>query len=294
MRFPAAAPRRPAVAGSRLRAALTPSRRLRRLLLVAAALVVVLAGLYTLWLRDSSLVAVEDVAVTGLTSRDADRIRVALTGTAETMTTLHFDERRLEQAAAAFPVVAAVEAEPDFPHSMTIRVIERRPAAIVDADGRRLPVAGDGTLVAGVSVEGSLPTIDLAIAMPERRLPPGAASNSARVAGAAPAAIARRLDSLAWEGGARGVVARIESGPEIVFGAPARLRAKWAAAIRVLADEEAAGAAYVDVRIPERPVAGGLSAEVEAPAAAVAEAPVAPAPIAPEAPPPTVPANPQP
>jgi hypothetical protein len=234
--------------------------RLPRWLPILAALAALLAGLYAFWLRDSSLVAVESVEVTGLTSRDADRIRVALTGTAETMTTLDFDEARLEEAIAAFPVVAGVEARPDFPHAATIHVVERRPAAIADADGRRLPIAGDGTLVPGLPVEGHLPTIELSIAMPERRLPPGAAANCARVAGAAPAAIARRLDNLEWEGRARGVVAQLSNGPEIVFGTPDRLAAKWAAAARVLADDEAAGAAYLDVRIPERPVAGGLTA----------------------------------
>jgi hypothetical protein len=41
-----------------------------------------------------------------------------------------------------------------------------------------------------------------------------------------------------------------------VFGSRARLAEKWAAAARVVSDPKAAGAAYVDVRIPERPVAG--------------------------------------
>jgi cell division protein FtsQ len=55
------------------------------------------------------------------------------------------------------------------------------------------------------------------------------------------------------------VVAQLEDGTELVFGAPERLAAKWAAAARVLAAEDAEGATYVDVRIPERPVAGGLT-----------------------------------
>jgi cell division protein FtsQ len=259
MRSPAATVRRPRAPFARLRAAVTPSRRTRRRLAVAAILAALLAALYMFWLRDSSLVAVERVTVTGLSGQDAERVRVALASTAETMTTLNVDEARLREAAAAFPVVARVEPEPEFPHAMTIHVVEHRPAALAVAGGAEQPLASDGSVLAGVSVAGDLPTIELAVAMPARQLGPGAASDAARVAGAAPAAIAARVESLAREGLARGVVAQLEDGTELVFGAPERLAAKWAAAARVLAADDAEGATYVDVRIPERPVAGGLT-----------------------------------
>jgi cell division protein FtsQ len=276
VRSPAASIRRPVASAARLRATLTPSKRTRRRLLVAAVVAALLAALYMLWLRDSSLVAVENVTVTGLTGDDADRIRVALASTAETMTTLHVDEARLQDAAAAFPIVARIEASPDFPHGMTVEVIEHRPAALVVAGGRKQPVAGDGSVLAGLPVEGDLPEIDLAVAMPQRQLGPGAARDAARVAGMAPPVIARRVDSLSREGGARGVVAELEDGTELVFGTADQLAAKWAAAIRVLADDEAAGATYIDVRIPERPVAGGLPAATIEPVPPVAETPAAP------------------
>jgi len=281
MRSPAAAIRRPGASLTRLRATLTPTRRTRRRLLVAAIVALLLAALYMLWLRDSSLVAVENVTVTGLTSHDADRVRVALASTAETMTTLHVDEERLQDAAAAFPIVARIEARPDFPHGMTVHVIEHRAAAFAVADGRRQPIAGDGSVLAGLPVEGDLPTIDLAVAMPQRQLGPGAARDAAKVAGVAPPVIARRVDSLAGEGGARGAVAQLEDGTELIFGTPSQLAAKWAAAIRVLADEEATGATYIDVRIPERPVAGGLPAATIAPVPPVTETPAAPVETAP-------------
>lgn len=278
----AGAVRQPAAAGARLRATLTPDPRLRRRLLVAALVAALIGGLYFLWLRDSSLVAVERVSVTGLTSRDSDRLRAALTSTAKTMTTLHVEPERLERTAAAFPVVAAIEVARDFPHGLTIRVIEHRPAAIVDVDGRKVPIAGDGSVLAGMPVEGDLPTIELSGGLPQRRLPPGAARDSARVAGGAPAVIARRLESVGREGGARGVVVQVEDGPEIVFGGAERVAAKWAAAVRVLADEEAAGAAYVDVRIPERPVAGGVAVETVTPVAPLGDTTATPAVTAPD------------
>jgi cell division protein FtsQ len=276
MRTPSVTLRRPGASLARLRVALTPSRRTRRRLLVAAIVAALLTSLYLFWLRDSSLVAVDQVTVTGLTGDDAERVRVALASTAETMTTLNVDEARLRDAAAAFPIVARIEAEPDFPHAMTIRVIEHRAAAIAVADGGRQPIAGDGSVLDGITVEGDLPTIDLAVAMPQGRLGPGAARDAAAVAGTAPPVIARRVDSLAREGGARGVVAQLEDGTELVFGSATQLAAKWAAAIRVLADDDAVGATYIDVRIPARPVAGGLPTATITPAPTVSETPVAP------------------
>lgn len=276
MKAAAASIRRPVASAARLRATLTPTKRTRRRLLAAVIVAALLVALYMLWLRDSSLVAVENVTVTGLTSDDAERVRVALASTAETMTTLHVDEARLQDAAAAFPIVARIEATPDFPHGMTVHVIEHRPAAFAVADGHKQPIAGDGSVLSGLPVKGDLPTIDLAVAMPQRQLGPGAARDAARVAGIAPPVIARRVDSLSREGGARGVVAELEDGTELIFGTPDQLAAKWAAAIRVLADEEAAGATYIDVRIAERPVAGGLPAATIAPVAPVTETPSAP------------------
>jgi hypothetical protein len=44
----------------------------------------------------------------------------------------------------------------------------------------------------------------------------------------------------------------------VIFGRPADLSRKWAAAVAVLAERSSAGATYIDVRMPERPVAGGL------------------------------------
>ena len=57
----------------------------------------------------------------------------------------------------------------------------------------------------------------------------------------------------------------LRDGPELIFGDPTRARAKWTAAARVLADPKAEGASYVDVRIPGRPAAGGLTDETVAP-----------------------------
>jgi cell division protein FtsQ len=54
------------------------------------------------------------------------------------------------------------------------------------------------------------------------------------------------------------MTAPLRNGPVLYFGGTERLRAKWIAASRVLADRSSAGATYLDLRLPERPAAGGL------------------------------------
>ena len=69
------------------------------------------------------------------------------------------------------------------------------------------------------------------------------------------------------EGPEQGIVIELEDGPEIIFGDADCADEKWTAAVRVLADVDAAGATYIDVRLPERPVAGGLPVETIEPVA---------------------------
>jgi cell division protein FtsQ len=236
--------------------------RLRRWLVVALAAGLVLAAGYQFWLRDSSLVAVEQVTVTGLTTKDAPRVRAALASAAHAMTTLHVRQDDLEQAIAAYPVVRALEVKADFPHGLEIHVVEHRPAALVNG----MPVAGDGTILRGLPVEGSLPKIDARGNLEGDRLRDHAALHAARVAGGAPAALRPRLERIDLRS-PDGIVVELREGPEIIFGDATRVHAKWIAAARVLADPEAEGATYIDVRLPGRPAAGGLPAATLAPVA---------------------------
>ncbi len=238
-----------------------PPRMRRRVFIVLAACLVLAAG-FQFWLRDSTLVAVDNVKVTGLTTKDAARVRASLVSAAHTMTTLHVDQGELERAIASYPVVRALHVETDFPHRLDIRVIEHRPAAMVDG----LPVAGDGTILRGLPVEGSLPEIDPRGKLDGDRLSDPASLRAARVAGGAPAPLRGRLERIDVRS-EEGIVVELRDGPELYFGSATRVRAKWIAAVRVLADPEAEGASYIDVRLPGRPAAGGLPAGTLAPVA---------------------------
>jgi cell division septal protein FtsQ len=242
------------------------SPRLKRRLIALALVCLVLAGGYQFWLRDSSLVAVERVEVTGLTGSDAARVRAAIAGTARNMTTLNVDREALDRAVAGYPVVRGLEVTPDFPHALHVHVIEYEPAAIAVSDAGRVPVAGDGTILRGVAFKGSLPTIAVEGALGTKALLDHSALGAAAVAGGAPAVLRTRIEEVERRSD-DGYVAELRDGPELIFGAATRLRAKWAAAARVLADLEARGATYVDLRIPSRPAVGGLGGTTLAPVA---------------------------
>jgi cell division protein FtsQ len=248
-----------------------PSPGLRRRLFVLPALCLLLAAGYQFWLRDSSFVAVDAVKVSGLTTKDAKRVRAALMNAGQTMTTLHIDQERLQQAVEGYPVVSSLEVRPDFPHGLTIHVIEHHAAGYVLLGGQKVAVSSDGTLLRGIPVDRRMPAIEVKGGVRDERLSGRAASGAARIAGAAPGPLGARVERVEWRQ-EDGLVVELHDGPELIFGDASRTRAKWIAAARVLADPDAEGASYVDLRLPGRPAAGGLPAETVAPVAPAGQA----------------------
>ena len=110
------------------------SPRSRRRLALAILLVLALGALYMLWLRDSSFVRVERVRITGVTGRDAGRLRARLRAAALRMTTLHVDEQALMRSLGANSGVRALRVESNFPHALRIAVVQELPVAVL-ADG---------------------------------------------------------------------------------------------------------------------------------------------------------------
>jgi cell division protein FtsQ len=255
----------PAAIAARVRA-LGPRRRRRRRAragplarlprgLAALALVAALAGGGGyLWLRDSGLVAVSDVWVTGVSGRDAPAIRRALGAAAKDMTTMHVRLDQLRTAVGPYPIVKDLRVETDFPHGMRIHVVEHDPVAAVLVAGRRVPVAADGTLLDGQPAGSQLVLLDIPSANGGGRLTDRRALAAVKVMGAAPPKLRGFVTGITR--GAEGLTVSLRDGPIVQFGDSARPRAKWAAAARVLADPRSAGASYLDVRAPERPVAG--------------------------------------
>jgi cell division protein FtsQ len=224
----------------------------------------VLLGGGWLWLRDSGLVAVDNVSVTGLSGTEAPRVRAALEGAARDMTTLHVRPDQLRTAVEPYPSIMAVDAHADFPHGLRIVVHEHVAVAALASGSDRVPVAADGTLLRGSSTSG-LPVVAMAAAPPGDTLSDKRALRIVTLLAAAPPELRSKVSRV--YAGPRGLTAPLDAGPVLFFGGADRLRAKWAAAASVLADRSSAGATYIDLRLPERPAAGGRAD----PAAAAAE-----------------------
>jgi cell division protein FtsQ len=252
--FERAAPGRRAH-GDRVRPALRRPRP-RTLLAAGAALVLLLAGWF--WLRDSSLVAVRTVEVTGIDGPQGARVRTALEEAARSMTTLHVRQDALDTAAAPFSIVKRIEASTDFPHTMRIHVVTNVAVGAIVVDGRRIAVTSDGTVLHDVSAPAQLPEIPLRAAPAGTRLTEPDAVAAVAALGAAPSALRGRVEGVQTTAD-RGLTLQLAHGPLLVFGSSERLAAKWAAAAAVLADPDAAGASAIDVSAPERPAVSGLS-----------------------------------
>lgn len=229
--------------------------RLPRWAVWALALTALLiAGL--LWVRDSSLVAVRDVQVVGLSGPETARVTRQLESAARDMTTLHVRGDQLRSVVAPYPVVKDLRVSADFPHGLKITIVENTPVAVVTVDGAKTPVAGDGTLLRGAD-QRDLPMVPLRVSPGGDHVADRSARGAIAALAAAPGALRARVVK-ATTTKAEGLILTLHDGPELRFGGADRLAAKWAAAAAVLSSEDSRGATYLDLRYPERPAAGGL------------------------------------
>jgi cell division protein FtsQ len=228
-------------------------RRPRTLAAIAGTLVLLGGG--WLWVRNSSLVRVEHVTITGVSGPQARQIRDALTSAALDMTTLHVRDGALQTAVAPYPVVRSVTASAGLLHTLRIRVRTYDPVGVIVSGDSRVAVASDGTLLRGT------PTTGLTV-IPSKTPPGGDRLRDLPtlkllgVLAAAPAALRERATRVYL--GAHGYTVPLAHGPVLYFGGDERLVAKWIAATRVLQAPSSRGATYIDLQVPERPAAGGL------------------------------------
>jgi cell division protein FtsQ len=241
----------------RLRLPRPPGRRwLVRLLVAVLVLAAALTGAF-FWVRQSSLVAVQRVTVTGVSGPSASAIRRTLVQSAERMTTMDMDSRRLRAAVSQYSFVRSLRVRVRLPHSATIAVFEQVPVGVLDGT----IVSARGDLLRGVNPSSqTLPTITASSTSSSTGAPrPNTVSGTARadiyLLGAAPYPIIAKLTTAGWKPG-RGLVVTLRNGPVIYFGDDTQLAAKWRSVIRVLADPSSAGASYIDVTDPNRPAAG--------------------------------------
>jgi cell division protein FtsQ len=252
----------PSLGAPRVRAAAAFVWRRRRLriavLAAVGALALALGGF--LFLRHSSLAAVERVRISGVHGAQAAQIDGALTRAARGMSTLDVKRGALLAAVAQFHVVRDLRLSPSFPHGLRIRVIEQPPVAVLLAAGSRTAVAADGVVLGPTLIAGPLPSVHVGGVeeLPGQHVADASVRAELSVLGAAPHTLLGWVQRVFM--GPEGLTVTMRDGLAIYFGNATRPHAKWIAAARVLADPSSVGASYLDVRLPERPAAGSDAA----------------------------------
>lgn len=227
-------------------------RRLRLLALSVLLAIPVLGGGW-LWLRDSPLVAVEHVRISGVQGAGARQIDAALERSAKQMSTLDLHPDALQAAVASFPQVRSLHLSASFPHSLSISVREQPPVAVLVVDGQRTALAADGVVLGNSFVSGTLPVINGQV-FESAHIHNQQTLEYLTVLGASPPAL-ERLVTRAYTT-PKGLTLAMHGGLLVYFGDSSRSHAKWDSLASVLSDPNSSGATYIDVRLPERPAAG--------------------------------------
>jgi cell division protein FtsQ len=229
---------------------------LRPLLVVLLALVLVGSGVGAyLGARETGVFSLDRIDVNGAPRATAGRIRAALRPyLGESL--VRFDRGAAERRLASVPEVAEAHFDRDFPHTLRVRVRLERPVAVLRRGSDAWLVSSSARVLAHLK-------------RPYPRLPriwlPASADVSVNAtlagAGAMGVAAVAPLRTLRLDAPVRQVLAGdgeltlvLSSGTKLRLGDTGDLRLKLAIARQILPRTH--GAAYVDVSVPERPVAG--------------------------------------
>lgn len=219
----------------------------RGVVIAVLVLVLLLAGTYVV-LRATPLSAVERVTIVGVSGPEASQIRRSLKTAAVGQSTLGFDADALRRAVRSSASITGVTAQARFPHTVQVEVEQLVGVGAIQAGGKRTAVAADGTLLSDWSA-GQLPVIQAGRTHQGKLV--GGSQTAAQILGAAPPELLNRVARV--EGAA---TVRLVDGPALLFHDDHRLHARWAAAVAVLSDPKTAGVTWIDLRVPEQPVAG--------------------------------------
>jgi cell division protein FtsQ len=217
--------------------------------------------------RDTSIFAVDGIEVDGASPAVALQVRHALRADLGT-SLLRLDLDRVRAEVAAVPTVASASFDRAFPHTLRVVIVPERPVAIVREGAASWLVSARGRVMAGLT-HGSRPRLPRIWIAKGAQLAVGGmvpAKLADSLAAAAPLRAVRfsaRVASVRAESDELSLLFR--SGLELRLGDATDVRLKLAVAARVL-PIVAADTRYVDVSVPERPVAGSIYHAPGAPA----------------------------
>lgn len=227
----------------------------------------VLGAALVLWLvaRETGVFGVRTLDVRGATPGIATQVRKALRPAAgESL--LKLDVAAAERAVEALPLVESVRFDRAFPHTLRVFVTPERPVAVARQGARSYLVSARGRVMATIP-RTARPRLARIWVAHDTRLAPGAVADgelATAVGAVAPlvhSGFPGRVGSVTTTGGE--LTLRLRSGVRVRLGSPVDLPLKLAVAARVLPLVQD-GTAYLDVSVPERPVAGStLDSQVE-------------------------------
>lgn len=229
--------------------------------LVGVGVVVGVLALGYLAARSTSLFALQSVAVSGVRGAVEADVRAALrTLDGESLVTVDTDS--VERQLSALPSVRAAHVDRAFPHGLRVVVVPERPVAVLRSGRAAWVLSGSGRVIRDVesSTNRRLPRIWIAagaVFEPGATLAIPMASKALRVVASLPARFPVQVRTA--RAAEDGVVLALSIGMEVRLGSADDFDAKLAAAaavLRGLSVSERAELEYLDVSLPERPVAG--------------------------------------
>lgn len=210
----------------------------------------------------TSLFSVREIEVKGASGEVARDVRTALAESRGT-SLVGIDLDRLGGLVEALPTVSAVSFDRAFPHTLRVRVVPERVVGVVRQGKGSYLVAASGRIVREIArtAAGDLPRIwvgrgeALRVGAP---VPAGLLPAVRTVAPLHRVAFPARVAAVRVERGELHL--RLRTGLDVRLGRGDDVMLKLAVAGTVL-PRLAAGTTYLDVSVPERPVAGSSAAE---------------------------------
>ena len=217
----------------------------------------VLASLLYLGARESPMFAVRTIEIEGVRPPVAWRVEAALRPLAgESLLKVRADD--VSRLATALPYVAGVSYDRAFPNTLRVRVEIERPFAVLRRGAEAWLVSRSGRVTTQIPqrTHRALPRIWLPksvdVSLGATLGSGGGAEEVALLAPVREARLGRRVASVRTTNGQNVFV--LHGGLELRVGSGSELPLKLAIARRILARAPVFG--YLDVSVPERPVAG--------------------------------------
>jgi len=229
-----------------------------------AFLIVATAAVAWLGARETGVFAVRTIDVAGAPPGVASQVRRALAATRGT-SLLKVDLAASRRAVEGLPTVESARFDRAFPHTLRVVVVPERAVAVVRQGAGSYIVAESGRVIATAD-RHDRPALARIWVNRSVNLTVGAGTTGdlrTAVAAAAPLAGSRfpgRVSSVTATSDA--LTLRLRSGLEVRLGDSLDVPLKLAVAARVIPLLDP-GTAYLDVAVPERPVAGSLNSQVE-------------------------------